>query len=58
MSEYVLSLKPNKAKAMINKADALTGLADEIPKATARNYYLSSVIVFFFKQKTAYEIKP
>lgn len=44
LSDYVLSLQPNNAKAMINKADALTGLADEIPTATARNYYLSSAI--------------
>ncbi|MDA7737962.1 alkyl/aryl-sulfatase [bacterium] len=44
LSDYVLSLEPNNEKAMINKADALTGLADEILTATARNYYLSSAI--------------
>ena len=58
LSDYVLSLQPNNAKAMINKADALTGLADEIPTATARNYYLSSAIAFRFRPEEANEIKP
>ena len=58
LSDYVLSLQPNNAKAMINKADALTGLADEIPTATARNYYLSSAIALRKRAEDANDIKP
>ena len=58
LSDYVLSLQPNNAKAMINKADALTGLADEIPTATARNYYLSSAIALRKRAEAANDINP
>ena len=58
LSDYVLSLQPNNAKAMINKADALTGLADEILTATARNYYLSSAIALRKRAEGANDKKP
>ncbi|MBT8083839.1 MAG: alkyl/aryl-sulfatase [Woeseia sp.] len=44
LCDYVLTLQPNNKAALLHKADALTGLADEILTATARNYYLSSAI--------------
>jgi len=44
LCDYVLALEPTNKSALINKADALTGLAEDILTATARNYYLSSAI--------------
>lgn len=44
LCDYVLSLEPLNNSALLNKADALTALADDILTATARNYYLSSAI--------------
>ncbi|MGB5246204.1 MAG: alkyl/aryl-sulfatase [Woeseia sp.] len=44
LCDYVLTLEPENKAAMLNKADALTALADDMLTATARNYYLSSAI--------------
>ena len=44
LCDYILALEPNDKEAMLNKAHALTALAQEILTATARNYYLSSAI--------------
>lgn len=44
LCDYVLSLEPLNNSALLNKADALTALADDILTATARNYYISSAI--------------
>ena len=44
LCDYILTLDPKNKAAMLNKADALTALADDILTATARNYYLSSAI--------------
>jgi len=42
LCDHVLALEPSNSAAMIFKADALTGLAEHILTATARNYYLSA----------------
>jgi alkyl sulfatase BDS1-like metallo-beta-lactamase superfamily hydrolase len=44
LCDYVLSLEPLNNSALLNKADAMTALADDILTATARNYYISSAI--------------
>ncbi len=42
LCDHVLALEPNHKTAMLTKADALSGLSDQVLTTTARNYYLSS----------------
>jgi len=44
LCDYILALAPENKAALLNKADALTKLAENILTATARNYYLSSAL--------------
>lgn len=45
LCDYLLALDPNDKAAMLDKAQALTALAQDKLTTTARNYYISSAIL-------------
>ena len=51
LCDYILTLDPSNKQAMLNKAESLSALAENILTATARNYYLSSAIALRKKAK-------